>query len=219
MDSFERVLLRFKEQVGLQTDKEVAALLGLSATAFGDRKKRNAFPEDKLRALAQQRPELNIDVLYVLTGDRELHDRETQEEFVNRIQAINHMNAVVAALPLNELGRKRLQILMTGNPTEDGRLIGDALMNRDAIERPQAGFVQAQTQSQQSATVTPLHASDRRVSTRDEVLALVLDTLHEFGRTLPSDKMFQVVDLLMTWQRAGAELSPENVRAQLKMVS
>lgn len=68
MVSFEQALLRLKERVGVQSDKELAALLGLSPTAFSDRKKRNAFPEDKLRALVQQRPDLGIDVDYVLTG-------------------------------------------------------------------------------------------------------------------------------------------------------
>lgn len=68
MSLFEGALLRTKEQLGVQSDKEVAARLGLSATAFSDRKKRDAFPEDKLRALAQQQPELGIDVAYILTG-------------------------------------------------------------------------------------------------------------------------------------------------------
>lgn len=68
MVQFEQALLRLKERVGVQSDKQLAALLGMSPTAFSDRKKRNAFPEEKLRALVQQRPELGIDVDYVLHG-------------------------------------------------------------------------------------------------------------------------------------------------------
>ena len=67
---FEPVLLRLKEQLGASTDKEVASLLGLSPTAFNDRKKRDAFPEDKLLALHARRPDLNLDIAYILTGDR-----------------------------------------------------------------------------------------------------------------------------------------------------
>jgi len=68
MKSFESVLLRLKAELKIQTDKEVGALLGLQEKAFNARKRRESFPADKLRALAQQRPDLNIDVDYVLTG-------------------------------------------------------------------------------------------------------------------------------------------------------
>jgi hypothetical protein len=67
---FEPVVLRLKEQLGVSTDKQVAALLGLSPTAFNDRKRRDAFPEDKLLALVATRPDLKLDVAYILTGDR-----------------------------------------------------------------------------------------------------------------------------------------------------
>ncbi len=43
-------------------------MLGIGEKAFNARKKRGSFPEKELRALAQQRPELGIDVEYVLTG-------------------------------------------------------------------------------------------------------------------------------------------------------
>lgn len=65
---FGALLLRLKEQVGIPTDKEVAALLGMSEKAFHARKTRGAFPEDKLFALAAKRPDLRIDVDFVLTG-------------------------------------------------------------------------------------------------------------------------------------------------------
>ena len=71
MKSFENVLLRLKAQTGLQADKEIAELLGLKEQAFNARKRRDAFPEDKLLALATRRPELNLDVDYVLTGNTE----------------------------------------------------------------------------------------------------------------------------------------------------
>jgi transcriptional regulator with XRE-family HTH domain len=69
MNDFGMALLRLKEQVRLEADKDVAELLGLSDKAFHARKARGSFPEDKLFALATKRPELGIDVNYVLKGE------------------------------------------------------------------------------------------------------------------------------------------------------
>lgn len=41
----------------------------MSKTGFAERKRRGSFPEDKLFALATKRPELGIDVHYVLHGE------------------------------------------------------------------------------------------------------------------------------------------------------
>jgi hypothetical protein len=68
MKNFDAALLRLKGQIGVTEDQAVASLLGLSKASFSDRKRRDAFPEDKLRALAHQRRDLNIDVDYVITG-------------------------------------------------------------------------------------------------------------------------------------------------------
>ena len=67
---FEPVLLRLKEQLGVSTDKEVASILGLGDKAFNARKKRDSFPEDKLLALHAKRPDLNLDIAYILIGER-----------------------------------------------------------------------------------------------------------------------------------------------------
>jgi len=68
MNKFDEQLLRLKQAVQLTADQDVAALLGLSKEAFFQRKKRDAFPEDKLAALAVKRPALGIDVNFILTG-------------------------------------------------------------------------------------------------------------------------------------------------------
>jgi hypothetical protein len=70
MDSFEEMLLRLKQQLKVRDDKDVAALLGLSAPALNKRKKRGSFPETELYALAAKRPDLKLDVGFVLLGDR-----------------------------------------------------------------------------------------------------------------------------------------------------
>lgn len=73
--SFRSMLLRLKEQTGLEADKQVADLLGMGAQAFNARKTRDSFPEDKLFALVARRPDLGIDPVYVLTGQRSMPDQ------------------------------------------------------------------------------------------------------------------------------------------------
>ncbi len=59
----------------------MADALGMTKAAFSARKKRGSFPVDKLKALAADRPELGLDVKYVLTG---IHD-----ELQRRLTAIS----------------------------------------------------------------------------------------------------------------------------------
>jgi hypothetical protein len=70
MNFFEAATLRLKQQLKVTEDKQAAEALGMTGNAWTMRKRREAFPEKELRALAQQRPELGIDVDYVLTGER-----------------------------------------------------------------------------------------------------------------------------------------------------
>ena len=69
MKLFDQQLMRLKSMLGVTGDQDVAALLDMSKAAFSDRKKRDSFPEEKLRALVQRRPDLPIDVEYVLHGE------------------------------------------------------------------------------------------------------------------------------------------------------
>jgi hypothetical protein len=68
MNFFDEAALRLKQQLKVTENKQVAEALGMTGNAWTMRKRRGAFPETELRALAQQRPELGIDVEYVLTG-------------------------------------------------------------------------------------------------------------------------------------------------------
>lgn len=81
MSTFAEQLDRLKEQLQVSMDTEVAELLGMSKTAFNERKRRNSFPTDKLQALANRRPELGLDPPYVLTG------KKSQERVKARLQA------------------------------------------------------------------------------------------------------------------------------------
>lgn len=68
MSFFEDAALRLKQQLKKTTDKGIAEDLGLSQVAWVGRKKRGNFPEKELYTLAAKRPDLNLDVDYVLTG-------------------------------------------------------------------------------------------------------------------------------------------------------
>ncbi len=73
MNFFDEAALRLKQQLKVTENKQVAEALGMTGNAWTMRKRRDAFPEMELRALAQQRPELGIDVEYVLTGGPSVH--------------------------------------------------------------------------------------------------------------------------------------------------
>ncbi|PZP64197.1 MAG: hypothetical protein DI597_00860 [Pseudoxanthomonas spadix] len=78
MRLFDEQLLRLKQVLGLVEDQAVASALGMSKAAFADRKKRGSFPEDKLKALAADKPDLRLDVKYVLTGVSDALERRME---------------------------------------------------------------------------------------------------------------------------------------------
>lgn len=65
---FEEATLRLKQQLKLVQDREVAPILGMTPRAWAGRKKNESFPANELYALAAKRPDLQLDVHYVLTG-------------------------------------------------------------------------------------------------------------------------------------------------------
>ena len=65
---FAEQFFRLKEALAVREDQDVAAALGMTKAAFSARKTRNSFPETELYALAAKRPDLGLDVDYVLTG-------------------------------------------------------------------------------------------------------------------------------------------------------
>ena len=75
MNSFKEKLIRLKNELSVETDKEVAEYLGMTNNAFTVRKSRDSFPEKELFALKAKRPDLDLDMDYILLG----HRRETYE--------------------------------------------------------------------------------------------------------------------------------------------
>jgi len=68
MNFFGEATLRLKQQLQTTQDKEVASTLGLSPQSWAGRKNRGNFPEKELYALAAKRPDLGIDVDWILGG-------------------------------------------------------------------------------------------------------------------------------------------------------
>lgn len=72
MNFFEEATLRLKQQLKVSEDQQVAEFFGMTGKAWTARKRRESFPEKELWALAGSRPELNLDVDYILNGDKSL---------------------------------------------------------------------------------------------------------------------------------------------------
>lgn len=68
MKEFDAALLRLKGILGMTEDQDVARALGMSKAGFAQRKARDSFPADRLATLAMEKPELRIDVRWVVTG-------------------------------------------------------------------------------------------------------------------------------------------------------
>lgn len=96
MRDFNQQLLRLKQALRVTEDQDVAEILGMTKAAFSARKGRKAFPEDKVKALAADRPELRLDVKYVLTGQ--------SDELERRLAAIS--KATRAAGKVKEAGAR-----------------------------------------------------------------------------------------------------------------
>ncbi len=70
----------------------------------------------------------------------------------------------------------------------------------------------------QGATVTPIGATESGLLTRDQVLTIVLEAMHQVGKTLPARTVFALVDAAMGLQREGVPVNKSAVLAQLKVV-
>ncbi|MCK9606218.1 MAG: helix-turn-helix domain containing protein [Methylomonas sp.] len=92
MNFFEEATLRLKQQLKVTEDKEAAELLGLNASAWAKRKKRESFPTKEVFALATQRPELGLDPDWIVTGTSLKTEIEGNEE-LSLLQCYRMMNS------------------------------------------------------------------------------------------------------------------------------
>jgi len=71
MGNFTDIVNRLKTELSLTMDKEVAEFLGLSKTAFAERKRRGVFPKEALKLADLTHPEYRLDLEYILTGEKD----------------------------------------------------------------------------------------------------------------------------------------------------
>ncbi len=162
---------------------------------------------------------IGVDVLYVVTGERDLRQVESQDQFAARMQAINATARLVDALPLPEREREGVKLCLMGDPVVDAKVLADALQISWRAQSAQSALTSPQEQIRYSqGTVVPLPTNESASLTQGEVLAIVLDALHAAGRTLPAAKVFAVVDAIMAWQRAGIGVTDSAVQEQLRQV-
>ena len=80
--------MRLKSALRVKEDQEAAHALGMSKAALSDRKKRNAFPEEKLWALAHRQPELGINPIWVLSGKSDESFRASAHVVTAQVRAV-----------------------------------------------------------------------------------------------------------------------------------
>lgn len=70
MKNFTNIVNRLKTELSLTMDKDIAQFLGMTKTAFAERKRRGVFPEEALMLADMKHPELKLDVEYILSGKK-----------------------------------------------------------------------------------------------------------------------------------------------------
>ncbi len=71
---------------------------------------------------------LGIRAAWLVTGEGSMFRKdETQDEFISRHQAIGRMHKLLDAMPMQDITRMRVAVLLTGDPERDGPLIAEAL--------------------------------------------------------------------------------------------
>jgi len=92
----------------------------------------------RVKKLTREESELLVSKLgiraeWLITGDGPmLQDNEPQDEFVDRVRAINQGQALLNAMPISDATRQKTGALLTGDAAQDGQLIAYALRSEMA---------------------------------------------------------------------------------------
>ncbi|WP_233141073.1 helix-turn-helix domain-containing protein [Aggregatibacter actinomycetemcomitans] len=68
MKNFTDIVNRLKTELSVSMDKDIAEFLGMSKSAFAERKRRGVFPKEALMLADLKHSELKLNVEYILTG-------------------------------------------------------------------------------------------------------------------------------------------------------
>lgn len=120
MNFFEEATLRLKQQLKVTEDKQVAELLGMTRNAWTLRKRRGNFPEKELWVLLAQRPELKLDMGYVLNGISDSHAAPVKSliEIIDRFLTVYKLNTDQADEALSLPPGTVAKALSSGLPAE-----------------------------------------------------------------------------------------------------
>lgn len=108
MPDVKKILLRLKERLGVDSDRAIAEMLGIGEKALNARKSRGVSIEKELRALAQQRPELGLDVGYILTGEGLTGLRKAEAGLIAQLAATGRMPGASLAMASLEEEERRI---------------------------------------------------------------------------------------------------------------
>lgn len=132
---FSQALARLKHALRVSKDQEVASFLGLSKTAFAERKRRNSFPEQELLELCSARPDLRLNFTQIMEGDPA--PQESYDETEGRFARTKQMAAIINALPMSDLRKNKMTIMLTGDVLRDAAFIATDL-TREPLHTPDA---------------------------------------------------------------------------------
>lgn len=112
---FETISLRLKQELSLLSDGDIANALGLTKSAFSERKRRNAFPTQALLDLQKRH---TIDTHYVLTGNRTIQIPSTIGQTIDTNALTPTQKIRLDLLIQTEVGQKILAdfLWLTQNP-------------------------------------------------------------------------------------------------------
>lgn len=137
---------------------ELAALLGASL----DRVK--GLTSGRVKNLTREESEaligkLGIRANWLITGEEPMfqEDEEAQDAFVDRMQGIKRMTALIKSMPLSDHTKLRLPAVMTGDAAQDGPIV------YEAISKELAGvdFVTGKRIEGVTPTIRPLPADEQ----------------------------------------------------------
>lgn len=105
MTEFEEITQRLKTELNVSSEGEVAKFLGMTHSAFSERKKRNSFPDDKLIEIVYSDPTKlqQIDLNWVLRGQQTdvLVEDEPMDD-TTFLMLLQSASLKLAALPQNQ---------------------------------------------------------------------------------------------------------------------
>ncbi len=89
MRDFKEIESRIKESFNVKKNIEIADLLGVSSSVYGNWKARNTIPYDEIISLCDKN---NIDMRYILTGIYSENKKDTKDYKKELLETIETLN-------------------------------------------------------------------------------------------------------------------------------